>query len=174
MMKDMVTQNAGGQNFSPDASNTRDLRTAFSRFATGVTIVSTKTKDGLIGMTANSFSSLSLDPALVMWSPAVNSSRFKYFAKAPHFAIHVLSDQQKDICEGFAKNGHAFSDFEHRLNEQGVPLIDNCLARFECSHSATHPAGDHVIVVGKVNDVTFQDGNPLAFYGGKYGTIEAT
>jgi flavin reductase (DIM6/NTAB) family NADH-FMN oxidoreductase RutF len=160
--------------FRPNADNTRLLRGAFGKFATGVTIVTAKTEDGVIGMTANSFSSLSLDPALVMWSPAISSSRFKYFENTPHFAIHLLSDQQKDICEAFAKNGHAFNEIHHSLNAHGVPLIDNCLARFECSHVATHPAGDHVIVVGQVNDVTFQDGNPLAFYAGKYGTIEAT
>jgi flavin reductase (DIM6/NTAB) family NADH-FMN oxidoreductase RutF len=95
-MKDME-DNIGPQHFSPNSDNTRMLRDAFGRFATGVTVISTKTDDGLIGMTANSFSSLSLDPALVMWAPALNSNRFKYFAAAPHFAIHILSDQQKDI-----------------------------------------------------------------------------
>ena len=174
-MKDMTNDLENGvQHFSPTADTTRLLRHAFGRFATGVTIVTAKTEDGVIGMTANSFSSLSLEPALVMWSPAIESSRFKYFATTPHFAIHILSDQQKDICEAFAKNGHAFNEIHHSLNAHGVPLIDNCLARFECSHVATHPAGDHVIVVGQAEDVTFQDGKPLAFYAGKYGTIEAT
>jgi flavin reductase (DIM6/NTAB) family NADH-FMN oxidoreductase RutF len=172
MMKDMA--NTSPLQFRPNADNTRLLRDAFGKFATGVTIITAKTADGVIGMTANSFSSLSLDPALVMWSPAINSSRFKFFADAPHFAIHILTDQQKDICEAFAKNGHAFNEIHHTLNAHGVPLIDNCLARFECSHVATHPAGDHVIVIGQANDVTFQNGTPLAFYAGKYGTIEAT
>ena len=138
MMKDMA--NTSPQQFRPNADNTRLLRDAFGKFATGVTIITAKTADG---------------------------------ADAPHFAIHILTDQQKDICEAFAKNGHAFNEIHHTLNAHGVPLIDNCLARFECSHVATHPAGDHVIVIGQANDVTFQNGTPLAFYAGKYGTIEA-
>lgn len=174
-MNDMANTPNTTQQFSPSADNTRMLRDAFGQFATGVTVISTTTPEGgLIGMTANSFSSLSLDPALVMWSPATSSNRFKYFSHAAHFAIHVLSDQQKDICEAFARNGHAFSDVDHSLNAHGIPLIDNCLARFECSHVATHPAGDHVIVVGQAHDVTFKSGTPLAFYAGKYGTIQAT
>jgi flavin reductase (DIM6/NTAB) family NADH-FMN oxidoreductase RutF len=173
-MKDMASEmtNLTAQNFAPDGDNTRLLRDAFGRFATGITVISTKTDDGVIGMTANSFSSLSLDPALVMWSPGINSSRFKYFSHAKHFAIHVLSDKQKDICEAFAKNGYAFRDIEHGLNTHGVPLIESCIARFECSHVATHPAGDHVIVIGQVNNAQVRTGRPLVFSSGNYGVIE--
>ena len=173
-MKDMASEmtNQTAQNFAPDGDNTRLLRDAFGRFATGITVISTKTDDGVIGMTANSFSSLSLAPALVMWSPGINSSRFKHFSHAKHFAIHVLSDQQKDICEAFAKNGYAFGDIQHNLNDHGVPLIDKCLARFECRHVATHPAGDHVIVVGQVNNAQLSVDKPLAFFSGKYGTVK--
>ena len=91
---------------------------------------------------------------------------------AKHFAIHVLSDQQKDICEAFAKNGYAFRDIEHGLNTHGVPLIESCIARFECSHVATHPAGDHVIVIGQVNNAQVRTGRPLVFSSGNYGVIE--
>lgn len=174
-MKDMASDMTSGiQHFSPTGENSRLLRDAFGRFATGVTVVTAKTTDGVIGMTANSFSSLSLEPALVMWAPAINSERFKYFEATPNFAIHILSDQQKNICEAFARNGRAFNKIDHRLNAHGVPLVDNCLARFECTHMATHSAGDHKIVIGQVNNVTFQNGKPLAFYAGEYGTIQAT
>ncbi|MEY8096565.1 flavin reductase family protein [Falsihalocynthiibacter sp. S25ZX9] len=159
--------------FTPDSDNARQLRDAFGRFSTGVTVVTVASEDGPIGMTANSFSSLSLDPALVLWSPAIGSRRYKYFANAEYFAIHILSDEDKHICEGFAKNGHAFDALEHRTNSHGVPLIESCLARFECRHVATHPGGDHVIVVGQVENVELRDGNPLTFYGGKYGKIQA-
>lgn len=172
-MKDMAYQQNGACQFEPSAENTRQLRNAFGQFATGVTVISAKTEEGVIGMTANSFSSLSLDPALVMWSPAVQSKRFKFFSKASHFAIHVLSDLQKDICAAFAQNGFAFNEVEHTLNSHGVPLIPNCLARFECSHVATHPAGDHVIVVGQANKVEVRSGNPLTFYGGEYRQFAA-
>ena len=171
-MKDLLQgQCENVRRFQPTASNTRQLRDAFGQFATGVTVVSTKTDDGVIGMTANSFSSLSLDPALVMWSPAKQSKRFGFFAHAPHFAIHVLSDEQQDICAAFAQNGFAFDDIDHTLNSHGVPLIKGCLARFECNHLATHPAGDHVIVIGRVESIETQAGTPLAFYAGEFRSL---
>lgn len=159
--------------FTPDADSTRQLREAFGRFATGVTVVTVASEDGPVGITANSFSSLSLDPALVLWSPSMGSRRFGYFERAAHFAIHILSDEDKYLCEGFAKNAHAFDTLTYRKNVHGVPLIENCLARFECRHVATHPGGDHVIVVGQVENVELRDGNPLTFFAGKYGKIQA-
>lgn len=159
--------------FTPDAENSRQLRDAFGRFATGVTVVTAASDDGPVGITANSFSSLSMEPALVLWSPSMASHRCKYFVRAEHFAIHILSETDKHICDGFAKNARAFDTLEYRTNKQGVPLIENCLARFECRLVATHPGGDHVIVVGKVENVELRDGNPLAFYAGKYGKIQA-
>lgn len=164
---------AQSSKFVPNADNTRLLRDAFGRFATGVTVVTAATDKGPIGITANSFSSLSLDPALVLWSPAKASSRFQYFEKPSHFAIHVLSADQKDVCEGFAKSAWSFDGFDYTLNAHGVPLFANCLARFECAHAATHDAGDHAIVVGKVLEAELREGTPLAFFSGRYGQIEA-
>jgi len=159
--------------FTPDTENSRQLRDAFGRFATGVTVVTAPSDDGPIGITANSFSSLSLEPALILWSPSMGSRRFKYIAQAEHFAIHILSEEDKHICEGFAKNAHAFDTLKYSTNGHGVPLIESCLARFECRLVATHPGSDHVIVVGQVEKVDLLDGNPLAFYAGKYGKIQA-
>lgn len=159
--------------FIPDAENARQLRDAFGRFSTGVTVVTVASEDGPVGITANSFSSLSLDPPLVLWSPALGSRRYKYFANADHFAIHILSDTDKHICDGFASDGHAFKGLDTQFNNNGVPLLANCLARFECRRVATHPGGDHVIVVGQVEQVELRDGNPLTFFAGKYGKIQA-
>lgn len=159
--------------FIPESDNTRQLRDAFGRFSTGITVVTVASEDGAIGITANSFSSLSLDPALVLWSPAKSSKRFKYFAEPKHFAIHVLGEENKDICEKFARYDWSFEGIDHELNAHGVPLIQNCLARFECRHVDTYPGGDHVIVVGQVENVEMRDGNPLAFYAGKYGSVAA-
>jgi len=125
--------------FKPDRTNTRALRDAFGRFASGVTIVTASSKDGPVGITASSFSSLSLDPPLVLWSPDAGSYRFPYFEAATHFAIHVLGAEQIALCEGFAKSPFAFDDADLAFNAEGVPLINGCLARFECGLSVGKP-----------------------------------
>lgn len=160
--------------FRPNAENARLLRDAFGQFATGVTVITAPSANGPIGITANSFSSLSLEPALVLWSPAKRSQRFKYFEAAPHFAIHILAESQTNICQGFAADPHAFSGLDYTIDAHGVPLINNCLARLECQHVATHPGGDHVIVVGEVTNAEINEGKPLGFYAGKYGVFQAT
>ncbi len=157
--------------FAPNAENTRQLRDAFGRFATGVTVVTCDSADGPVGITANSFSSLSLEPALVMWAPARASRRFPYFQAADHFAIHVLAANQAALSQSFAKNPHGFSETPGR-NANGVPLIEGALARFECRRTAMHDGGDHMIVVGAVEQVTMQDGDALAFFAGKIGAFE--
>ncbi|AXI45660.1 flavin oxidoreductase [Sulfitobacter sp. SK012] len=162
-----------GIEFRPDPENTRLLRDAFGRFATGVTVITAASKDGPVGITANSFSSLSLDPALVLWSPARGSRRFQYFESAPFYAIHILTEDQAHVCEGFARDKHAFDDLDMTISANGVPLIDNCLARLECQLVATHPGGDHVIVVGQVIHADINSGNPLGFFAGKYGVFQA-
>lgn len=159
--------------FVPDADNARLLRDAFGRFATGVTLITTGTDEGPMGMVANSFSSLSMDPALVMWAPARSSRRFPHFESAQHFAIHILADDQADLCNGFIKNPHAFDGFDMRVDANGVPLVENCLARFECTHFATHDGGDHVIVVGQVTKAEMKNGEPLAFFAGGYRELVA-
>jgi len=159
--------------FTPSPDNTRLLRDAFGRFATGVTVVTASTDDGPVGITANSFSSLSLEPALVLWSPAKGSKRFADFANAPHFAIHILADDQADICAGFVRDKRAFDGLDMTTNDHGVPLINNCLARLECKHVATHPGGDHVIVVGEVTFAQINEGRPLGFFAGKFGVFQA-
>ena len=93
--------------FTPDAENTRLLRDAFGRFATGVTVVTAMSEDGPVGITANSFTSVSLDPPMVLWSPSKTSRRFPYFDKATHYAIHVLAAEQETLCWGFAKDAFA-------------------------------------------------------------------
>lgn len=159
--------------FSPNSENTRKLRDAFGRFSTGVTVITVASEDGPVGITANSFSSLSMEPALVLWSPAKSSKRFKYFAEPQYFAIHVLGAENKEICERYAKHDWSFDGIDHDINVHGVPIINNCLARFECRRVDTYPGGDHVIVVGQVENVEMRDGKPLAFFAGKYGSVEA-
>lgn len=148
-------------------TDSRGYRSALGAFATGVTIVTTDSDEGPVGITVNSFSSVSLDPPLVLWSPAKGSNRFRHFAKAQHFAIHVLHSHQRYICEGFARSKTAFDGLDWEVGKHGVPIIGGCLACFECDLEASHDAGDHVIQVGRVRRAAFREGAPLLFQSGK-------
>ena len=159
------------ETFSPSKVDNRQLRDAFGKFATGVTVITCDSADGPICIAANSFSSLSLDPALVMWAIDVKSRRCPYFSETQHFAIHVMAKEQQELVSGAAKNGNFLSDIPHGLNMENVPLIEGCLARFECKTSACHPAGDHMIVVGEVLRAEMRDGQPLVFSAGEFGSF---
>ncbi|WP_293577163.1 flavin reductase family protein [Phaeobacter sp.] len=160
--------------FTPNADNTRLLRDAFGRFATGVTIVTAASDQGPVAITANSFSSVSLTPPLVLWSPDRASRRFPYFANAEHYAIHVLAADQDDLCWQVAKDAFGLKQLSLAHNARGVPLLDNCLARFECRRVALHEAGDHMIVLGQVDRATLREGgDALTFFKGQMGCIAA-
>lgn len=149
----------------------RQLRDTLGRFATGVTLVTTRTAEGPLGITVNSFASVSLNPPLVLWSPARRSSRFPAFEAATHFAIHVLSADQKEIAKRFASSGGPFDDLDYTTGENGTPLLSGCCARFECRHSAGHDGGDHLIVVGEVVRFEENDLPPLLFYRGRFSHL---
>ncbi|SNX67574.1 flavin reductase (DIM6/NTAB) family NADH-FMN oxidoreductase RutF [Cereibacter ovatus] len=157
--------------FAPDADS-RAFREALGRFATGVTVVTVLTDDGPAGMTANSFASVSLDPPLVLWSPARSSSRFDWFAGAAHFTIHVLDADQQDLAARFTRGGAGFDGLAYRANPEGVPLLPTPLARFDCSRHAIHDGGDHAIVVGRVLRATMRQGDPLLFAQGRFGRFQ--
>lgn len=159
------------QVFTPDADGARAFRDALGRFATGVTVITAPGPEGPVGFTANSFSSLSLDPPLVLWSPAKSSRRFGVFAAARHYAIHVLGAEQAALGRHFAMNGTDFNLPGLQMNDEGVALLPGCLARFECESWAQHDGGDHVILVGRVLRVRFRDGAPLVFSAGHYGSF---
>lgn len=159
--------------FTPDAAHQRDLRDALGRFATGVTVITTRTALGPVGITANSFAALSLDPPLVMWAPGRFSRRFDAFAEAEYFAIHVLEAGQLPLARHFAADGLDFNLPDVTENAQGIPLLAGCLARFECARHAVYPGGDHAIVVGEVLRVNTMSGAGLRFFSGNYGTIGA-
>nr|WP_302895739.1 flavin reductase family protein [Mesorhizobium sp. LMG 17147] len=150
------------------------MRNAFGRFATGVTVVTTGTADGPVAITANSFSSVSLDPPLVLWSIGRHSRRFEAFANSAHYAIHVLAEDQIDLCWRFSKSGTDFADLDLSWSEHGVPLLPRALARFECSVADRFPAGDHMILLGRVLELETQEGLPLLFAGGKSRAQEAS
>lgn len=157
--------------FEPGLDNGAILRKALGRFGTGVTVVTVNSDEGPIGMTANSFSSVSMDPPLVLWSPSKKSRRYPHFAKSEYFAIHILAASQKNICDGFAKSADSFANTDWALNDSGVPIINQCLACFECRQTALHDGGDHSIMVGEVLRASYCDGEPLLFFGGQFGSF---
>jgi len=154
---------------TPNADNARLFRDALGRFATGVTVVTIMGPDGPMGFTANSFSSLSLDPPLVLWSPAKSSSRFAQFVAAEHYAIHVLGQEQAGWPGRFARGGAGFDGLDWRQNAEGVPVLPRTLARFDCARHATHDGGDHLIIVGQVLRLALEEGEPLVFANGRFG-----
>ena len=155
--------------FTPSPESADEFRRALGQFPTGVTIVTCQSDIGPIGITANSFSSVSLDPPLVLWSPARASRRFAAFEQAQHFAIHVVGEDQFHICRQFANIGHRFDGLDWHEGAHAVPLINGCLARFECVRHAIHDGGDHAIIVGRVTSAAVGAGNPLLFSRGAYG-----
>ena len=154
--------------FDP-ADNPRAFRDALGRFATGITVVTCATAEGPMGFTANSFAALSLDPPLVLWSPARASSRFSHYATAQHYAIHILDHAHTDWLARFNRGGAGFHGLSHETDPNGVPIIHDALARFDCAQHATHDGGDHLIVVGRVLRAAHRDGDPLLFCMGRYG-----
>lgn len=159
--------------FTPGPDHARAFRDALGRFATGVTVITTVGPHGPVGLTANSFAAVSLDPALVLWSPSKTSRRFAAFSKAPFFAVHVLAEDQMDICRHFTQAENHFAGLDMTLSPEGTPLVGGTLARFECAAEATHDAGDHLIIIGRVLRARFRDGAPLIFARGRYGRFEA-
>jgi flavin reductase (DIM6/NTAB) family NADH-FMN oxidoreductase RutF len=155
-----------------DAPDERHLRNALARFATGVTVVTTRTQEGkLEGLTANSFSAVSLDPPLVLWSLKASARSLPSFRAAGHFAVNVLAASQHGLCRRFATpRADKFEDVDYTSGLAGCPLLTGALAIFECSMETQVAGGDHVIFFGRVRRAAFDDGPPLIFSAGTYGT----
>ncbi|MCJ8140954.1 flavin reductase family protein [Falsirhodobacter halotolerans] len=153
--------------------DTRRLRNAFGAFATGVTVVTTKGPDGTdLGRTANSFSSVSLSPPMVLWSLARSSSSLAAFRDADHFAVHVLTADQADLSARFAgKDPDKFAGLAVDRGVADVPLLRDCTARFECRTVHRYDGGDHIIFVAEVCDHHHAPAPPLIFHGGAYGGL---
>ncbi|EKT84366.1 flavin reductase-like protein [Rhodococcus opacus M213] len=152
------------------------LRECLGSFVTGVTVVTTVDRDGQRhGCTANSFSSVSLDPPLVLWSQRVAAGSFPAFSQAERFAINILSSGQKQVAEHFARPADdKFAGIPVRTGLGGIPLIDDCAAYVECQMEASYPGGDHGIFLGRVERIEHTpDRKPLAFGNGKYLVTDA-
>lgn len=148
----------------------RQLRTALGRFATGVTIVTCADAEGrFVGLTANSFNSLSLEPPLVLWSLRQTSPSLPAFLAAPRFAVNVLAEAQVDLSRRFAAPVvDRFAEGAWALGEHGAPVLAGCAAVFECERVSEQPAGDHRLFIGRVLACTESALPPLVFQGGHY------
>lgn len=155
-----------------EAHDTRQIRNALGRFPTGVTVITTQAPNGKReGLTANSFSALSLDPPLVLWSISRLSPSLPGFLASGHFAINVLSAGQADMSHRFAtRSEDKFAGIEVGVGVGASPLLDGVLARFECTVDRTIDGGDHVLFVGRVRRLAYGDGEPLIFNAGRYCT----
>lgn len=146
------------------------LRQALGHFATGVTVMTTRTPGGEpIGVTVNSFNSVSLDPPLVLWSLARKAYSCPAFDREGHFAVHVLAADQHHLSTRFAQAGHdKFAGLTLAEGVAGVPLLADCAAVFQCQTVARHEGGDHVILLGKVLTYQCAERPPLLFHRGRY------
>ncbi len=152
-------------NFDPKA-----FRQALGSFATGVTIITTRDAQGEpLGLTANSFNSVSLDPPMVLWSLAKNALSLPVFREAQHWAVHILSSSQADLSGRFAQRGEdKFAGIDIEDGVGNVPLLGGCMARFQCKTAFQYEGGDHVIFVGEVIAFDQTDTAPLVFHSGRY------
>lgn len=153
----------------------KSLRSALGNFATGVTIVTTNYDGKNVGLTANSFNSVSLDPPLVLWSLAKKSSNIDAFTNADLFAVHILGSDQESLSNRFATPGiDKFAGVDFETGNHGVPLLRDCAARFECRTAYRYDGGDHIILVGEVLALEQSEKEPLLFHRGKYARKTAS
>ena len=151
----------------------RAFRRALGNFATGVTIITARSPDGVnVGVTASSFNSLSMNPPLILWSSMKEALSCPIFESASHFAINILASDQMDMSNHFARQQEdKFADVEWEAGLGGAPIFPNCAGRFQCETYDKLDGGDHWIFVGKV--VSFDDfgRSPLCFHQGSYSMV---
>jgi flavin reductase (DIM6/NTAB) family NADH-FMN oxidoreductase RutF len=148
----------------------RDFRDALGTFATGVCIVTARGADGApVGLTVNSFSSVSLEPPLVLWSQSLYAQSLPAFQAASHFVVNVLAADQVELSKRFAgEHDDRFLDVEHIVPDHGAPVIMGCAAHFECRNEARYYGGDHIIFLGRVERYAHSRKPTLLFCRGRY------
>jgi flavin reductase (DIM6/NTAB) family NADH-FMN oxidoreductase RutF len=150
--------------------DSRELRNALGTFATGVTIITARSKAGkLVGLTANSFTSVSLQPPLVLWSASLYADSLSAFQEGSHFVVNVLAADQIELSNKFArKHEDKFIDVDHIIPECGAPVLIGSAAHFECRNEYRHYGGDHIIFIGHVERFAYTTKPTLLFCRGKY------
>lgn len=168
MLNPATIRTANSPNFSR-----QEFRASLAMFATGVTIVTTRTSAGaLVGLTANSFNSVSLSPPLVLWSLSQAAGSMAALSAGSHYAINILAADQKELAERFAsKREDRWKDVLFTEGACGSPLLAGAVATFECFNRSRYEEGDHVIFVGEVERCSHRAGTaPLLFHGGRFYT----
>lgn len=160
----------------PDQIDRTRFREVMGRFATGVTVVTLAHEGVLRGMTANAFSSVSLDPALLLVCVDEHASMHAYFQTATAFAVNILGDDQQEVSRAFATRGEkteVMGGFPFRTGPLGSPILEGTLAWAECRVEHRYEGGDHLIVVGRIADLALErpEAEPLIFFGGKYRAL---
>lgn len=169
----MSPARSAGHSARPPDFSPLEFRASLGMFATGVTIVTAQTATGeLVGLTANSFNSVSLDPPLVLWSLARDAGSMAAFSNGLHYAINVLCSDQQALAERFAaRDVDRWAGVSFTEGVSGAPLLAGCAATFECFNRSQYAEGDHVIFVGEVERCTHRaDASPLLFHGGRFYT----
>jgi flavin reductase (DIM6/NTAB) family NADH-FMN oxidoreductase RutF len=160
----------------PPSFSALEFRAALGMFATGVTIVTARAASGeLVGLTANSFNSVSLSPPLVLWSLARAAGSLAAFSTGSHYAINILAADQQALALQFArKDVDRWAGVVFDEGSGGAPLLAGCAASFECFNRSRYEEGDHVIFVGEVERCSHRESaSPLLFHGGKFFTEHA-
>lgn len=149
------------------------FREVLGNYPTGVTIVTTINKEGEpVGLTVNSFASVSLDPLLILWSIDHRSSSLEAFTKGNKFAVHILAADQVDTCKAFASSkGEKFKSCAWHISEYGLPIIEGAFSVLQCGVHQMVEAGDHTILIGEVNDITVENRNPMLYHRRNFGSI---
>lgn len=160
------------RDLSVDEASLRQLRNAFGRFATGVTVITALLPDGRrTGLTVNSFTSLSLEPAMLLWNLRSGSPSEPAFGKGRAFVVNVLATAQHEVSQRFCRpSDDKFTGLDIEDGLDGVPLLSGSLATFECRVEDTVTCGDHRIVIGRVLAARYGEGEPLIYSQGRYCT----
>ena len=169
---------------SYNSADTLPLRQALGEYATGVTVITARGRDKrdesdqrdesgadgpLVGLTVNSFASVSLDPPLVLWSLGMGSASREAFRNASHFAVNVLAADQIDLSKRFSQpHGDRFAGIDWKVGAGGTALLSGCCAWFECRVETQHEGGDHIIFIGRVEQFRRGTAPPLVFHRGGY------
>jgi flavin reductase (DIM6/NTAB) family NADH-FMN oxidoreductase RutF len=149
------------------------LRQVMGHFATGVTIITTLNKDGQMhGLTANAFTSVSLEPPLLLISVDKKAESYPAFEESKVFTVNILADEQEALSRKFAvSGGNKFEGVAYRRGANGAAILDGTLAHIECTLYAAYDGGDHSIYLGEIQEAEVREGKPLVFYRGGYRAI---
>lgn len=151
-----------------------EFKAALGRFASGVTVVTTKDADGnLHGLTVSAFSSVSMSPPLILVCILKRTGSYSSFEESKAFIINILDKSQQDISNHFASHlDDKFSGQNYELNGKGLPVLCDCLVNLECVLKYSYDGGDHTIFVGEIEKVSVNEGNPLVYWKGGYRNLD--